>query len=170
MLLITGSFSSITSFDAKYANEIKMEVMGKTVVIKTDVLVHANKKQTVIKYENPSSNSQNTLSLNFPDSILFIKKKWYNFTDGKQTEIPFDTLSIIATEEYKTVCSFKCQKFKIANSNSGESVCWVSKELPKNLIPFPGLKGLPGAVLEYENLNTGISFKMKTIEVKYGKK
>ena len=170
MLLITVSFSSIKSFKAKYANEIKMEVMGKTIVIKTDILVHVSKKQTVIKYENPGSNSQNTLSLNLPDSILFMNKKWFNFTDGKKTEIPFDTLSIKAAEEYKTVCSFKCQKFKITNSNSGESVCWVSKELPKNLIPFPGLKGLPGAVLECENLKTGISYKMKTIEVEFGKK
>ncbi len=61
LLLITGSFSSIKSFDAKYANEIKMEVLGKTILIKTDILVHANKKQTVIKYENPGSNSQNTI-------------------------------------------------------------------------------------------------------------
>lgn len=164
LIFISGflNTSQVKSYKVSYISEKKINLMGNISTLTSSLNVYATENSTVIRYDNVTTDSKNILDLNLPDSLIFDKSTWYNMTEGVRTVIPFDSVTITATEEYKVIFSLNCQKYILTNGNS-EYECWVCKDLPNTIIPFPAAKGFEGAVLECKEKNSALVIKMKSI-------
>ena len=148
LFALTG-FSQTKSYSVTYKYETPMPVGSQTSLLTADLHVVAKDGSTVVSYGDFKSNASNaTISMNAPDSCLYLKSKWFRFTNGQRIEIPFDEVTITETKECKNIHGYKAQKLLIKYSDKVVE-CWICKSLPAFITPLPGLKLLPGAVLEF---------------------
>jgi GLPGLI family protein len=73
-------------------------------------------------------------------------------------------LGVNIVDEYKKIVDFNCQKAIVTRKVNGitkETICWFTKDIPPyNTQNDPNLKSIPGFLMQYSLLESGISMTM----------
>jgi hypothetical protein len=122
-------------------------------------------KNTTI-YDGDSA--RNIILLNIKGKKFALIKSDSEMVEIRKSMSPKDSnstfLGVNIVDEYKKIVDFNCQKAIVTRKVNGitkETICWFTKDIPPyNTQNDPNLKSIPGFLMQYSLLESGISMTM----------
>lgn len=139
--------------------EIKSSIQSITTI--------GNSNSSKIMVSNISSNWKNSEEQVQYDSLVYKNKTWFQYINNKATKIGMTEIVYSYADEEKEILGYKCVRvnFYLKADTTIKGIMWVANSLPSALMPFGGYEPLNGAVLECSFINSGMVYKVKSVNL-----